>query len=435
MSKKSTKLEILNDIFEENGITRHDIAFHDGLIHEIKKNADAIPDYRHPSYIRHLVGDIVMIVFFALLGNANEWGEIESFAKSKEKWLRRYLELPNGIPTDDTIRIVAGNINTEHFFQVAVHLLMETIDGIVRLSGDGVHGKGIVSVDGKESCGSKRRDTGEGGVRALHTLNVYAGDYGVCIGQKFIGEKTNEIPAAQELLPLMDLSSCIVTADALNCQKETVSAIVKGKGDYVLSLKGNQPLFYDEVREYFDEKRLEELRKEEGCWYKTVEKEHGGVAVREYYITEDVGWYSEKGKWEKLKSFGMVKKTLSRCDGSRYEENRYYICSIDEDAKEFERAARGHWKVENNLHWQLDFTFRDDKNSSMAKTGAKNLQTMKKIVMAVLNTVKASYKLSMKRIRYELSLDYENEAERLLSMLDVEAIKEALESKRKSPKK
>ena len=101
----------------------------------------------------------------------------------------------------------------------------------------------------------------------------------------------------------------------------------------------------------------------------------------------------------------MVKKTLSRCDGSRYEENRYYICSIDEDAKELERAARGHWKVENNRHWQLDFTFRDDKNSSMAKTGAKNLQTMKKIVMAVLNTIKASYKLSMKRIRYELSLD------------------------------
>lgn len=435
MSKKSTKLEALNDIFEENGITQDDIVCHDALIHEIKRSADAIPDYRHPSYIRHLVGDIVMIVFFALLGNANEWGEIESFAKRKEKWLRKYLELPNGIPTDDTIRIVTGNINTEHFFQVAVHLLLETIDGIVQLSGKEIYEKGIVSVDGKESCGSRRRDTGDGETRALHTLNVYAGDYGICIGQKFIGEKTNEIPAVQELLPLMDLSNSIVTADALNCQKETVSAIVRGKGDYVLALKGNQPLFYNEVREYFDEKRLEELRREERCWYKTAEKEHGGLAVREYYITEDVEWYSEKGKWEKLRSFGMVKKTVTGNDGSRYEESRYYICSIEEDAREFERAARGHWKVENNLHWQLDFTFRDDKNSSMAKTGAKNLQIMKKIVMAVLNTVKASYKLSMKRIRYELSLDYEKETERLLSMLDIEAIKEALNSKGKSPKK
>ncbi|MCM1126316.1 MAG: hypothetical protein NC429_07565 [Lachnospiraceae bacterium] len=105
------------------------------------------------------------------------------------------------------------------------------------------------------------------------------------------------------------------------------------------------------------------------------------------------------------------------------------------EAREFERVARGHWKVENNLHWQLDFTFRDDKNGSMAKTGAKNLQTIKKIVMAILNMVKASYKLSMKRIRYELSLDYENEAERLLSMLDINAVKEALYSKGKSSEK
>lgn len=435
MSKKSTKLEALNDIFMENGISRDDIPVHDNLIRILKKNADAIPDYRHPSYIRHLVGDIVMIVFFALLGNANEWSEIESFARQKEKWLRKYLELPNGVPTDDTIRIVTGNINTEHFFQMAVNLLLETIDGIVRLSGKETHEKGIVCVDGKESCGSRRRDTGSGEVRALQTLNVYAGDYGICIGQRFIEEKTNEIPAAQEVLPLMDLKDSIVTADAMNCQKETVSAIVKAKGDYVLALKGNQPLFYNEVKEYFNKERLEELRQEEGCWYKTVEKEHGGAAVREYYITEDVGWYSEKKKWAGLRSFGMVRKSLTGRDGSPYEESRYYICSIGQDAKEFERAARGHWKVENNLHWQLDFTFRDDKNSSMAKTGAKNLQVMKKIVMAVLNTVKSSYKLSMKRIRYELSLDYENGAERLLSMLDINAVKEALNSKGKSPEK
>lgn len=435
MSKKSTKLEALNDIFVENGITRDDIPIHDDLIRKLKKNADAIPDYRHPSYIWHLAGDIVMIVFFALLGNANEWGEIESFARQKEKWLRKYLELPNGIPTDDTIRIVMGNINTEHFFRLAVNLLLETIDGIVRLEGKECFEKSIVCVDGKESCGSGRRDTGDGEVRALQTLNVYAGDYGICIGQGFIKEKTNEIPAAQEILPLMDLRDSIVTADAMNCQKDTAAAIVKAKGDYVLALKGNQPLFYKEVREYFDEERLKGLQGEEGCWYKTAEKEHGGIAVREYYITEDVGWYSEKGKWKKLRSFGMVKKTVTKNDGSRYEEERYYICSIEANAKELERAARGHWKIENNLHWQLDFTFKDDKNSSMARTGAKNLQIMKKIVMGVLNTVKASYKLSMKRIRYELSLDYENGAERLLSMLDINAVKEVLNSKGKSPEK
>ena len=131
----------------------------------------------------------------------------------------------------------------------------------------------------------------------------------------------------------------------------------------------------------------------------------------------------------------MVHKKVKKANGNEEEERRYYICSIGEDVEEFARAARGHWGVENNLHWQLDFTFEDDKNTSMEKTGGKNLQIMKKIVLSVLNLVKTSYKLSMKRIRYELSLDYENELEKMLSMLDVDSIRKALESKGESPMK
>lgn len=218
----------------------------------------------------------------------------------------------------------------------------------------------------------------------------------------------------------------------MNCQKETAAAIVSGKGDYVLALKGNQQLFYEEIQAYFEEEVLEKLKKKEGCYKKTVEPEHGGVAVREYYITEDTGWYSEHGKWKKLKSFGMVHKSLKKANGLKEEECRYYICSIGENADEFERAARGHWGVEVNLHWHLDFTFEDDKNRSMGKTSAKNLQLMKKIALAILGLVKESYKISMKRIWYELSLDYESEIEKMLSMLDMESVKRALEQKEKS---
>ena len=312
MAKKSTRLGALHHTFEETGISPDTIELNDSLIREIKKYADAVPDYRHPSYTRHLLGDIIMIVFFAVLGNANEWGEIESFAKRKEKWLRKYLELPFGIPTDDTYRIVMGNINTEQFFRLTVQLLLHTIDRILEMAGkqDSVHEKSIVSVDGKESRGSKRKSGSRGEVKALQTLNVYSNDYGMCLAQKFIDEKTNEIPAAQEILRLMDLRNTIVTADAMNCQKDTVSAIVSGKGDYVLALKGNQQLFYEEVRDYFEESVLKRLRRQEGCYKKTVEPEHGGVATREYYITKDTAWYSEREKWEKLSSFGMVHKSL-----------------------------------------------------------------------------------------------------------------------------
>lgn len=437
MAKKSTRLEALHQTFEENGISPDTIELSDSMIQEIKKYAAAVPDYRHPSYTRHLLGDIIMIVFFAVLGNANEWGEIESFAKRKEQWLRRYLELPYGVPTDDTYRLVMGNIDTGHFFQLTVQLLLHTINRILELSGKtgNIHEKSIVSVDGKESRGSKRKTGGQGEVRALQTLNVYSNDYGMCLAQKFIEEKTNEIPAAQEILRVMDLKDTIVTADAMNCQKETVAAIVSGKGDYVIALKGNQQLFYKEVQEYFEESVLKALQRKACCYKKTVELEHGGIATREYYITEDTGWFSESEKWKKLRSFGVVHKRLEKADGTKEEEYRYYISSIAEDAEEFERAARGHWGVEVGLHWHLDFTFRDDKNTSMGKTSAKNLQIMKKIALAILGLVKESYQISMKRIRYELSLDYEKEIEKMLSMLDIESVRKVLDPGEKSTPK
>lgn len=436
MSKKATKLEALSKIFQENEITPEMLEGNGTLIEKIKKQAEAVPDYRHPSYIRHLLGDVIMIVFFAVLGNADEWGEIESFAKKKEKWLRKYLELPYGIPTDDTFRLVMSNINTDHFFEITVSLLLQTVDEMIQLAGkeNEIHEKGILSVDGKESRGSKRKTGDEGEVRALQTLNVYSSEYGICLAQKFIEKKTNEIPAAQELLKVMDLKGSVVTADAMNCQKGTAAVIAESSGDYVLALKGNQELFYQEVKDFFDEEEQERLRKKEGCWKKTVEKEHGGIAVREYFITEHIEWYSERRKWKKLRTFGMVHKTLKKEEGS-IEEYRYYIGSIEPDVELFERAARGHWGVEVKLHWHLDFTFRDDKNTSMAKTGAKNLQIMKKIALSILSLVKASYNISMKRIRYELSLDYESEVERMLAMLDTDNIRNILESKGKSPQK
>ncbi len=435
MSKKSTKLEALHDLFEENKIRADLIEGNSTLIEAVKENAEAIPDYRHPSYVRHPLASIVMIVFFAVLANADEWAEIETFAKKKEKWLRKHLDLPYGIPTDDTYRIVMGSIDTEHFFRLTVKLLIEAVDNMLAYAGGEFHEKSIISVDGKVSRGSARKESTDGEVKALQTLNVYSGDYGICLGQKFIKEKTNEIPAAQEVLRLMDLKGTVVTADAMNCQKETAAAVINAGGDYVLALKGNQQLFYEEVKSYFDADTLKGLRGETGHYSRTVDKEHGGTAVREYYITKDILWFSEKKKWKGLKSIGMVHKVLKKQNGEAAEENRYYICSIDAGAEEFERAARGHWGVENCLHWQLDFTFGDDKNTSMAKTCAKNLQVMKKVALSILRLVRDSYKISMKRIRYDLSLDFENGIEKMLSLLDIDSIKKLIESNGKSSKK
>lgn len=263
MAKKSSKLAELNSIFAENSISADTIELSDDLIFEIKKKAATIKDYRHESYTRHLLVDVVMITFFAMLANANEWADIELFAKAKEKWLRKYLELPYGIPTDDTIRLIIGNIDSSHFYSLIINLLINTMDTMLTMGGitDEQFVPDIIAVDGKESRGSKRNQTDKDAVRALQTLNVFSTSYQMCLAQEFIGEKTNEIPAAQELLKLMDLENNIVTSDALNCQKETVATIVKSKGDYVLAIKGNQKNFYEEIKDFFIDETLEEIKK------------------------------------------------------------------------------------------------------------------------------------------------------------------------------
>lgn len=140
----------------------------------------------------------------------------------------------------------------------------------------------------------------------------------------------------------------------------------------------NYLLFFQEIKEYFTEEKTEELRKSGKNYKKTVEKEHGGVAVREYYLTEDITWYEDRKKWEKMKVIGMVRKTMRLKSGEIIKEDRYYFGSMEEDIELYERAARGHWGVENGLHWYMDFTFKDDRNTTMEKTGAKNLQILKK---------------------------------------------------------
>lgn len=429
MAKKSSKLKEVSLIFKDNDISKETIELDDEMIQNLIKIAKTVPEYRNESYVRHLLSDVIMITFFAVLSGSDEWNKIEIFAKSKEKWLRKYLELPNGIPTDDTFRLIIGSIKSEQFYSMVVSLLIHTVDEILLSTGitEGDFEPDIVAVDGKESNASGRKESLHGVVKNLRTLNVYSSSYGICLAQSFIDEKTNEIPAAQEVLRCMDLKDCIVTADALNCQRETVSVIRSSKGDYVLALKGNQPLFYEEVVGYFTEEVEENLRNAEGHYFKTIEKEHGGIAIREYFMTDDTGWYADKKLWKDLNSFGMVKKRLTKKTGETIEEIRYCISNLPVDARQFERAARGHWGVENNLHWQLDVTFKDDKNTSMSKTGAKNLQIMKKIVMSLLKIVKESYKMSMANIRYMISLNFEEEVEKLMSLLSVKSIKQALE--------
>ena len=251
MARKSKKLQELQTMFDENDIDFSkvkDIIVIKDLIARVEK----IPDFRDESYVKHKLSDIVLLTLFAVLSNANEWSEIEAFGIKKEKWLRNYLQLENGVPSDDTIRIVISNIDSRYFYEIVIEFFIEIVANLSRLANaTTTQEPDIISIDGKTSCGSKRNDTDIMGTKALHTLNAYSNDYGMCIGEVFVDEKSNEIPAAKDLLKIIDIKDAIVTWDALNTQKSTVEAVIKNKGDYVGALKGNQGNLYDDVKRLF----------------------------------------------------------------------------------------------------------------------------------------------------------------------------------------
>ena len=419
MARKAKKLQELQTMFDENDIDFSivkDIIVIKDLITRVEK----IPDFRDESYVKHKLSDVVMLTLFAVLSNANEWSEIEAFGIKKENWLRNYLKLENGIPSDDTIRIVISNIDSRYFYEIVIEFFMEILNNLTRLANaTTTQEPDIISIDGKTSCGSKRNDTDIMGTKALHTLNAYSNDYGMCIGQVFVDEKSNEIPAAKDLLKIIDIKDTIVTWDALNTQKSTVEAVIKNKGDYVGALKGNQGNLYDDVKDYFDDEELQKIKKEKENYVVTKEKEHSAIVTREYFLTTNIKWLSVKKDWKGLKSIGFEKKIIEKKNGQIINENRYFICSI-ESVETFAKAVRGHWGVENSLHWHLDFTFKDDKNTTMRNNGAKNLQIVKKIALSILRTVQTFYKVSLKMIRYRLSLDFDNEISTIFKLLNVE---------------
>jgi predicted transposase YbfD/YdcC len=424
MARKARKLLEMQELFEEHEI---DFTMFDDeeVVKQLMERISSVNDIRHESYIRHKLIDIIMITLFAVLSNANEWAEIEEFGKAKEQWLRKFLELPFGIPSDDTIRIAISNLDSRYFYSLVIEFLMEKVNEILNsfnslekpIDTESVENKEILSVDGKTSCGSKRNDTDIKGAKALHTLNVYSSNYGMCTGQVFVDEKTNEIPAMIDLLKIIDVKDSVLTWDALNTQKETVAAVIKNKGDYVGALKGNQHNFYKDVKLYFDEEVIRELRKNPLRYMKTKEKEHSAIIEREYFLTDDIKWLYNMDKWAGLKAIGLERKTITKKNGEVAIEERYFICSIV-NIELFARAVREHWGVENGLHWHLDYTFKDDKNTTMDKNGARNLQLIKKIALSLLKAVQTLYKVSLKRIRYKLSLNFENEIERVFKMLN-----------------
>ena len=380
---------------------------------ELKESLKSLPDSRQKGKVIYKIWDIVVTTILAVLADCNEWEEIEDFAKDKKDFLKTFLKLTGGIPSAKTYERVISIIDTN----TLNHIFLKFVENIQYSYKKKF--KDIFSFDGKIDKGSSRKENVYSEkVKPLNVLNVYSDRLEMCIEQEMIEEKTNEITAIPKIIERLNLKGVICTWDALNTQKENVKAVVKKGGDYVIALKANQGNFYTDVKEYFNEDRLMIIQSGyEGGYLLEREKSHSQIITYEYYQSEKVKWYFEYEKWEKLKSIGIIKKTIEKSDGSKVIENRYYISSLLLDIRTFSECIRKHWNVENKLHWQMDFTFKSDNNTTVNKKALFNLQVIKKFCLKVLQEVQKTNKKSLKRIRKEILRNVEKEIVEIFEIL------------------
>ena len=285
------------------------------------------------------------------------------------------MELPNGIPSHDTFGRVFSLLNPEEF-QSCFQQWIKTVAAVT--SGE------IVAIDGKTLRRSHDRANNKS---AIHMVNAWASHNRVCIGQVKTDEKSNEITAVPKLLQMLELNGCIVTIDAMGCQKHIAGQILEKGADYMLALKANHETLYEEISSYFDEASQHDIEDYDIDTCETVDGGHGRVETRRCYVCSKIDWLEEKKNWQGLAS--IVKVESERCvDDVTSNENRYYITSLKSNPDHILQAIRSHWGVENSLHWILDVAFREDECRTRKGHAAENFAIARTIATNLLKNEK-----------------------------------------------
>lgn len=339
------------------------------LIEKIEQLSDP---RRQWGNIRHKLVDLVCIGLVSVICGGTDFEHMEDTGYGKLEWFKQYLELPNGIPDSDTFRRV--------FEMLDPHELAKILDEIVDICGK------TVAIDGKTICGS-----GNGTHKAYHVVSAWVAENQITLGQLVTEEKSNEITAVPELLDMLDVKGSTVTIDAMGCQKKIAGKIVEKGADYVLAVKKNQSMLHDDIETYFDyEKSMARS--------KTLNKDHGRIEQREYYLETDVSWLTDRNEgWIGLNAIGMVHSSVTNVKtGETAHESRYFITTLT-NINEFAASVRRHWSIENQLHWHLDVTFNEDASRARKNNSPLNLNILRKEALRLLKQADLGKRVSVRR--------------------------------------
>lgn len=422
MARVSKELKEIIEMFEEYEKIEEEqieeLELDSEFIYKLNETAVFITEEREIGKVYHTVESVLLTIIFSLLANCNTFVQIHLFMIKHYKWLEEHIKYENGLPSLSTIKRVVSFINPkelENWCNEALNTFIKNNKPIYEDKELKI--EDIKSMDGKTANSSDRVTSKSGEISKMNAMSIVSIKNDYCEATEFISDKTNEIPTGPKLLKRIKITNCIITFDAMSTQTKTIDYIVSKDGYYVAPVKGNQGTLEENIKNYFNDKELYEKAASEN-YIETKEKAHGSLEKREYIFTKDIDWLYNKKEWKGLKSIGLAKRTYQNNKGETITDIRYYISNLDASKIELiSKTIRNEWAIENKLHYFLDTVFGEDDNTSFIENTQKNLNILRKFCLKILKIFKEKSKLSMNSIRFNISMDFENEIDNIIQTL------------------